>query len=41
MDPLSEGERKTFVRLLMKVLSRAGEETGESTSKALHAKAAR
>ncbi len=27
MEPLSEGERKTFVRLLTKVLQRAGEKT--------------
>jgi DNA-binding MarR family transcriptional regulator len=28
MSPLTEGERKTFVRLLTKVLTRAGEEPG-------------
>lgn len=31
MGPLSEGERKTFVRLLTKVLARAGEQFSESS----------
>ena len=34
MSPLSESERKTFVRLLTKVLERAGELPGESSATA-------
>jgi hypothetical protein len=40
MGPLSENERKTFVRLLTKVLARAGEEPALSSPQAVLASAA-